>query len=137
MKRFASLTLISAVILFAGCSSPPTLSLAVVQEEDHLAFRFETKNLNGIVGIRMWRADTKQVLWKVDLNYFRGSQLAYDGPVPLPASTKFFVQVEVQYDTMMTAASRGFYFAMTTDARGHVTDLSPLNSIGPDNWPKE
>jgi hypothetical protein len=144
-----------------GCTVQPKTTLSVQQTTTNLLFDVSTKHVNGLIGLRVWQADTKDLLWDVDLHNYRGPRIAYgvvpsdfetfagltsnakqkfpvgrERPRPLAASTQYRVAVLCQYDSMMSASVREFYFAFATDADGRVLPASPVESVSPGNFPK-
>jgi hypothetical protein len=149
--RITALTLSVSV---AGCSMAPAISMTAKQRGSDVDFEFGTRGINGLLEFRVWRADTRELLWDVDLNYYGGARLTY-GDIPkdftttngnqqsatqifpadeakpkkLPASGKVLVEVECQYDDFAAACSRRFDFAVTTGSDGRVLTTVPIDDL--------
>jgi len=148
MKLYVALLLAA---LFSGCSATPRVNLITQQHGVYVDFNIQTEGINGLLGIKISQADTKDLLWDVDLAYFKGGRLTY-GVVPtnfeiingssssakqlFPASgTKpraflpgkdFDLALSVQYDTVTTASMRTFYFSFSTDSLGRISAIRPV-----------
>jgi hypothetical protein len=134
--------------------------LSVGEEDGTTVFHIPTRGVNGVISIRLWRADTKELLWHVNLNSYQGSRLMYgevpryfttfnggrisaqqiypakDGkPKRFPGESRIFVMIEIQYDTFIAASAGALNFVLTPDTRGEVTAVSPIGSIDPDDFP--
>lgn len=118
------------------------------------------RGVNGLLGLQIWDADEKEMLWDVSLNYFKAEELRYgelpanfktynsagntatqnypskkQNPKHLPASKNFFVALNCQYDSFMSPSSQTFYFAFKTDKEGNVTQPVPISAITPEKFP--
>lgn len=159
--RASLLVLVLVSLEVVGCTVHPNVTLSVQQTTTNLHFDVSTTHANGLVGLRVWQADTKDLLWDVDLAYYRGPRIAYgvvpsgfktfsgltsnarqkfpagrERPPPLAASTQYRVAVLCQFDSMMSASVKEFYFAFATDADGRVLSVSPVESILPKDFPE-
>ena len=135
--------------------------MAVARDADELVFHLRTRSVNGLLGLRLWRTDTKEVLWDVNLNYYPGGQLRYgeiptefrtfngglnrgrqnypEGnrkPQPLPPSTTFMVELDYQYDTLLSPAAHSAWFLFSTDASGALSRVTTPERITADDLPK-
>ena len=152
---------IMSVWLLSGCTPKPSVSLGAHSSDSQTVLDVSTEGINGLLGLNMWQADTREMLWRVNLDYFRGPQLVYGHvpagfmtinggknsaeqifpakglrPPPLPPRRKIFVAIEAQYDEFMSASARTFYFELNTDANGRVLSVRPLTAVKPDDLPK-
>ena len=160
MRALLPIVILSLLSL-AGCTVHPKATLSVQQTATNLHFDISTAHVNGLLELRVWQADTKDLLWDVDLHYYPGPRITY-GIVPrdfktfsgstssakqkFPAlretprsfipGTQYRAAVLCQYDSMMSACVREFYFAFATDADGRILSVSPLESILPEDFPK-
>jgi hypothetical protein len=156
-----SLHLVVLVVLLGGCSRQPTLSFSTSEEKGQTALHFAAQRLNGLLGIRIWRADTKDLLWAANLNYYKEPRLIY-GEIPrdfatfnggknsaqqafpsdskpalaFPSDTRLLVAIDLQYDTFMTASTTVRYFEIKTDRNSRISSVTPLESIAPDEFPQ-
>jgi len=162
MTRITLTVALLLAVVSAGCSPSPRLSLNARQEDGSTTFEFSTRGINGLLGLRVWKADTKELLWDVNLSYYRGPRLRYgdlprdfetfngqkdsatqafpakrEKPRPLPANSKLYVSVDCQYDSFMAASSQTFLFSITTDTNGRVLAASRVDSLSPDDFPKK
>jgi len=153
--------LILSLLGLVGCMVHPKTTLSVQQTTTNLHFDISTAHVNGLLGLRVWQADTKDLLWDVDLHYYRGPRITYgvlpsdfktfagltgsakqkfpadsERPRSFAPSTQYRAAVLCQYDSMMSASVREFYFAFATDADGRVLSVSPVESIPPEDFPK-
>ena len=151
VQRIIVLTLSVSV---AGCSMAPAISMTAKQRGSDVDFEFGTRGINGLLEFRVWRADTRELLWDVNLNYYGGARLTYgdipkdftttngnqqsatqifpaDGAKPkrLPASGKVFMEVQCQYDALDAPSTRSFDFAVTTGPDGHVLTTLPIDDL--------
>lgn len=159
--RILPLMLILIALALAGCATDPKAALAVRQTGTNLDFEISTEHVNGLLGLRVWQADTKEVFWDIALRYYREPRLAY-GVVPtdfktfgggtssaeqkfpasgqrpraLPPSTTFLTSIYFQYDTMFDAKVREVYFSFATDAEGKVLSVIPVARVAPEDYPK-
>lgn len=159
--RHAVILAIILVSLLTGCTPRRNVSLAVRQTGSHTVLDVSTEGVNGLLGLSIWQADTRELLWKVNLDYFRGKQLVYGevpagfttinggensaeqtfpakglSPPPLPSKRKIYVAIEAQYDEFMAASVRVFYFELSTDANGQVLSVLPLKGMKSEDFPK-
>jgi hypothetical protein len=159
--RHAVILAIMLVSLLTGCTPRRNVSLAVRQSGSHTILDVSTEGVNGLIGLNMWQADTRELLWKVNLVYFRGKQLVYGAvpanfttfngvessaeqtfpakglpPPPLPPSRKIYVAIEAQYDEFMAASVRVFFFELSTDTNGQVLSVLPLKGMKSEDFPK-
>jgi hypothetical protein len=144
-----------------GCTVNPKVTLSVQQTTTNLDFDISTTHVNGLLGLRVWQADTKDLLWDVDLHHYPGPRITYgvvprafktfagltssakqkfptpkETPRSFAPSTQYRAAVLCQYDSTMSASVREFYFAFMTDADGRVFSVSPMESIPPEDFPK-
>jgi len=159
--RILPLMLILIALALAGCATDPKAALAVRQTGTNLDFEISTEHVNGLLGLRVWQADAKEVFWDIALRYYREPRLAY-GVVPtdfktfgggtssaeqkfpasgqrpraLPSSTTFLTSIYFQYDTMFDAKVREVYFSFATDAEGKVLSVIPVARVAPEDYPK-
>jgi hypothetical protein len=114
--------------------------MTVARDGNDPSFHFNTRSINGLLSLRLWRTDTKEVLWHVNLNYYRERRLKY-GEIPmefrtfnggvnrasqsypvrnqkpqtLPSSATFMVELVYQYDTWFAPSGQSVYFLFSTD----------------------
>ncbi len=159
--RIPSLILVLLALSLTGCTVHPKATLTAQQTTTNLDFTISTEHVNGLLGLRIWQADTKELFWDVDLRYYREPRLTYgvvptdfktfggvtssakqkypasgERPRPLPPSTQFRASLLCQYDTMMDAAMREFYFSFATDRDGRLSSVFPVASIPREDLPK-
>ncbi len=159
--RIASSIVLLMAVSQVGCSVAPKLSLRATQRDTGIEFEFYPRGINGLLGLRVWQADTKELLWDVNLNYYRGARWRYGDvprdfetfkgarnsasqncpdknkkPRPLPADRRLFASVDCQYDSFMAASSRTFLFSIKTGADGSVAEVSPVEYLRPDDFPR-
>ena len=152
--RIPSLILVLLTASLTGCAVHPKAALTLQQTATNLDFAISTEHVNGLLGLRIWQADTKELFWDVDLHYYREPHLTYgvvprdfktfggvlssaeqkfpaggERPRPLPPSTQFRASILCQYDTMFDAHLCEFYFSFTTDADGRVSSVVPVARI--------
>lgn len=160
MNRFFPLFVTLIVVLCDGCGLNRGVSLRVTQESNEPVFHFQLRSINGLSGLRLWRADTKQVLWDVSLNYYREKRLKYGDipknfrsfngqlqrayqmepsekqkPAPLPSNKTFIVEVHYQYDTSFAPSTGVAYFSFTTDSKGVPAPVTRLERVAADEIP--
>ena len=159
--RIPLLILVLLTASLAGCAVHPKAALTLQQTTTNLDFVISTEHVNGLLGLRVWQADTKELFWDVDLHYYREPRLTYgvvprdfktfggvlssaeqkfptggERPRPLPPSTQFRASILCQYDTMMDAAMREFYFLFATDTKGRVSVVVPVARFPREDFPK-
>lgn len=147
--------------LFMGCSVTPKASVVAHQQGTDIDFNIQTKGIRGLGEVWLWIEDTKQVLWRVNLNYYQGPQLKYgelpikfkqpngainsaeqivpandEKPNQLPPGKTFFLAVTGQYDTPMAASEKTFYFSFSTDSGGRMSAIVPAATPKPEDFPK-
>lgn len=147
--------------LFIGCSVAPKLSVVAHQRGSDLDFSIQTEGIRGLGEVWLWTEDTKQVLWRVNLNYYQGSQLKYgelpakfkspngamnnaeqiapangEKPNQLPPGKNFYLAITGQYDTRMAASEKTFYFTFSTDSEGRMSAIVPVAPPKPEDFPK-
>jgi hypothetical protein len=135
--------------------------MKVVRDGNDPVFHFQTRGINGLLSLRLWRTDTKEVLWDVNLNYYRERRLRYgeiptefrtfnsglnrasqsypagnQQPQPLPPSTTFMVELDCQYDTLLSPAVQPAYFLFSTDAGGALSRVTRPERITANDLPK-
>lgn len=143
-----------------GCAMKPSIILEAEQYGPDISFDIRAKGINGLVDLRIWQTDTKEVIWQINLNSFNGPRLGYGEvpvgfktfnggsgnakqvvpsgdkrPSPLPAGKSFILVLGVQYDTMMSAAMRPFYFSFSTDSEGRISAIMPVATPRPEDQP--
>ena len=140
------ISLVLTAVLFASCSLPRKFLLAIKQDDNRTYFEFSMHRYNGLLGLRLWKTDTKELLWDMNLNYYREERLEY-GNVPkfflsfngaqqratqnFPAdnqkprafqpNSRFMVDIDLIYDTSSTSRM----FSFKTDADGRIVSVSP------------
>jgi hypothetical protein len=141
-----------AIIALAGCSSRPKISLSISEEKGQTIFHIPTKGVNAITDLRIWQADTRDILWDIKLGNYIGEKLAY-GDIPLnfrsfnggkysakqkypaenqkpsvfPASSRLIVVFHLQYDNLYSARQTSRWFSLSTDSAGRVEEITPIN----------
>lgn len=133
----------------------------ITQRGQDTDFHFRTRGMNGLTRLRLWRTDTKEVLWEVSLNYYRGSHLRYGDipkgfrsfngnlrdakqiypvgkqrPLALPRSTAFMVELDYQYDDFLAPSTGDAYFSFATDGKGAISKVTRLEQFPVDSLPK-
>ena len=147
--------------LFIGCSVTPKVSVVAHQQGADLNFSIQTEGIRGLIEAWFWEENTKQVLWRVNLNYYQGSQLKYgelpikfkqpngainsaeqivpangEKPDQLPPGKSFYLAITGQYDTLMAASGKTFYFSFSTDSEGRMSAIVPAATPKPEDFPK-
>ncbi len=109
----------------------------------------------------MWQADTKELLWDVNLDYYKDPRLTYGyvpanfltyngrrndaqqnfprnsrRPRPLAAGKRFFVSIDCLHGAFMGEEVEPFYFSFSTDADGRVLAASPVEGMKSDDLAK-
>jgi hypothetical protein len=156
---------IVAILIFlavglSGCFDP-TVSVTVHQMGDKEIFEITTHHINGLMQFTLWRSDTKDLIWDVNLRSYLGPELVYGDipvnfktfkggsysaeqeypasnmrPARLPSNCRLYLIVGMQYDTFMAASATISKFALTTDENGHVTSIIPAHFTS-DDYPKK
>lgn len=161
MSRLIPFITTVTVLLLNGCALTRSSSMTLAQDGNDPVFHFRTRGMNGLLSLRLWRTDTKQVVWDVNLNYYRESQVRYgeipmqfrtfngglnratqnypiEGkkPLPLPPNTTFMVEIDCQYDTLLSPAVQPAYFLFSTDASGMLSRVTRPERITADDLPR-
>jgi hypothetical protein len=161
MLRIISIVVLVSVAVAFIWMLPPHCSTTARQRGSDTEFDIATRGINGLLGLRIWRADTRETLWDVNLNYYPGPKLAYgevpadfetfngaqnsarqnfppddQKPMTLPINSQLFVEVDCQYDHFISAACRCFYFLISTDEHGNLSEVQPVNCLTPSEYPK-
>jgi hypothetical protein len=161
MSRISLLLSVLLGGLLSACAIVRSASVSVQQQDSTVDFQFQTRSFNGLGGLRVWRADTKEVFWDVNLNYYNEKHLKYGDipkgfrtfngnsnsatqnfpalghqPSPLPSNAKFILELTCLYDTMFSPAFRAYYFSFTTNEKGIVSKIIPVDQIPADFFPR-
>lgn len=142
------------VILFR--SMIPGVSLSLDQSRGSTEFVFSTHGINGLLSMRVLRYDPGELLWHMNLNYFRGHRLRYgeipdvwpniarqefpkDGeePKPLAPDSKFLVTIECQHDVFIAPSVTSVLFILRTDKTGRVVSVENVDRNKPFEHPLE
>ena len=153
-NRLRSGLIILVTALLSGCGGKPNLAPKSVIRGNDLEFRFRTNELIGLISVRVWVADSKILIWDLNLDYYKDSSLDYgkvpkefktfngrisnavqifpnEGipPKPLLPGKDYFVNIEFLYDSAfgesVSSASYLFKRARETDAGSFVRVFEP------------
>ncbi len=131
------------------------------QSANNFEFEFSTRGINGLLSLQLWEADTRELFWDINLDYYNEARLAY-GTVPedfqtfnglrhsatqrfptggqkphsLPPNGRFYVSITCQYDQGFAPCAGSFIFSLTTDATGRVAAVTRLDGLAADKFPK-
>jgi hypothetical protein len=158
MSRVIPSFAVIAIVVLTGCSR--SVSMRVARDGKDPVFHFQTRGtgMNGVTRLRIWRTDTKEVLWDVSLPYYSERRLRYgevpteiqastgnrasqnfpvrnQKPQPLPSGTSFTVELVYQYDTSFAPSGGAAYFLFSTDASGVPSRVTRLERIAADDLP--
>lgn len=136
-------------------SEQPKVSVSTQQGDNSFDFEFSTQGITGLGGLRVWQADTRELLWDIDLYYYKEPRLTY-GDVPtnyqtfngvrldahqhypiygerprsLVAGKRYFVSIECLHGTLLKAeATPQFFFSFSTSPDGRVLAASPVEGM--------
>jgi hypothetical protein len=134
----------------------PTITVSGNQQDEIIVFEINANHINGLLDLRIWQEDTREMIWCVDLDYFNRRRIKYGEPpvnfktfnggkgsakqivpgsgkpsVPLPVGKSFIIAVTAQYDTWTSAASKTFYYSFSISPRGRISAIVPIPFPGP------
>ncbi len=137
----------------SGCDPTPKVSATVVKHQDTVAFHIDQKGGSGLVGLKIWDADLREMLWVLDLDYFKGDSVSYgvipqslrthngtpakatqifppNGVTPksLPKQNRLFLELICQYDSEAAASVKSFWFTFSVDEAGMVSPSVSVES---------
>jgi hypothetical protein len=147
--------------VFVACSRPPPeISVTGQQRNSDIDFviKIEGKS-NGVIGLRLWNAESKELFWDIVLDSFMGSHIRY-GELPanfkgyngvtynarqlfpsggrkpraLLPSANYYLAVDCQYDTYLAACMSVSSFSFSTDSNGKISPIFPV--LRPNVFPK-
>jgi hypothetical protein len=145
-----------AALLLIGCKHNHNVSMTITQEGKNPAFHFQFQGINGFIQLRLWRADTKQVLWDINLNDYCENHLGYGEiptrfktfngnvndavqnfpkkgePLSLPPNTTFIVELSSQYDADISAYAETGRFSFSTDTNNVLSQVTIAHIAGND-----
>lgn len=88
MSRIIPTFAVIAIVVLTGCSR--SVSMKIARDGKEPVFHFQTRGMGmgGVTGLRIWRMDTKEVLWHVSLPCYSERRLGYgEVPTEIQAST--------------------------------------------------
>jgi hypothetical protein len=149
MKLLSVLSLL--VLMLDGCSADPRMNVTISNIGGKVRFQIHSKNIRGLLGMRVFQIEPRKLAWAVQLNYFSGNEILYgeipqrfstvagvtedakqvfppnDAPPPiLSRNTRFLVEIDAQYDSRGSAATRTFSFSFSTDSSGNIASVQRL-----------
>ena len=161
MSRILAILAVFGLLFTSACALMRNASMTVTQQGKDTDFHLRTRGFRGLSSFRIWRTDTKEELWYVNLNYFRGEHLTYGEvpksfrtfngnlnnarqeyppdarkPAPLPPTATFMVELNCTYDAMFGPAGQSAFFLFATDATGGVSRVTRPERITADDLPK-
>ena len=159
--RFKTILILPFVLICSACSTTPHADVDIRQEDHDFVFQIRTRSINGLLDLRLWQVDTKEIFWDINLNYYKEPELRYgevpdkfttfnggqnraeqniprnhQRPRPLPANQNFYLALDCQYDTILAAASKVFYFSFSTDKNGRISRVTRVEHITSDAIPR-
>ena len=82
--RIGSGLILVAVLM--GCAMKRIIVLEAKQHGTEISFDIRANRINGLLDMRIWQMDTKEVIWQINLNSYNGARLNY-GEVPVGFKT--------------------------------------------------
>jgi len=131
---------LALMLILSACSSEPQADVTIQQHEQAFDFQFHTHGIIGFMSLKLWSADTKQIFWDVNLNYYNEHTLRYgqiphafttfngvqneasenSPPLPLPPNQRFYLAIVTLHNAFPEPATGAFWFSFATDNVGRI-----------------
>jgi hypothetical protein len=151
---------ISLAFIAGGCADSQRVTVEIVSQSGTPQFRVKRKGGNGLQGLTIWNAETREPLWDVSLNNFSGGTITYGmipkgfkglngqirdavqtfplekkTPRPLPVKSRFYLVIDWQHDGFFGPGTSRFYFTFSTDEHGAISNILSIEHIEQSEFP--
>jgi hypothetical protein len=141
--------LLAVMLVHSACSPEPRADVTIQQHEHDFDFQFHTSGVIAIMGLTLWGADTKQLFWAINLNYYNEHRLRYGQvptafttfngvrnsatqnhpPLPLPPNQHFYLAIVCLHRAFPEPATATFLFSFATDNEGRISPVTRAEHI--------